>query len=460
MFRQTSPDSLNIIADGSELALTEQHTAQSSANIPEYLLCKNRLQERAQRSTVFVDGKYITSPNTFPHRKAAEQDVASVALASLTQKIKEEGYSLIREDTVFCKSILNEYATKMNLEKPTYTTIQPKGLLPVFISSLVFNGDNHTGEAGRTKKEAEQLAAQAVILSIFGNSESGTVILEIVKSKFKLYAALNKVKDSNISQSSDTPLGPNTGTGLFFPFRSEKEVESTGNGSVSLVVNTNLPFGNEKRVESTGKGKAPLVVNTGIPFGNEKRVESTGNGNAPLVVSTGIPLGNGKEVGITRGDNRGTSTMGNAPLVVNTGIPFGNKKEVGITQGDNRGTSTMGNAQVNTGIPFGNGKEVGITKGANKVTSTTISEGFANQLNSILAMQQPFHEWKKLKREPSPMPFTPTAFVPPAMEQPLSVGPSSAKKRNRKNKKKKKQLQVNTLFRAACSAALNQACPS
>lgn len=78
----------------------------------------------------------------------------------------------IVQDTVFCKSILNEYATKMNLEKPTYTTrstIQPKGLLPVFISSLVFNGVNYTGEVGRNKKEAEQLAARAVILSIFGN---------------------------------------------------------------------------------------------------------------------------------------------------------------------------------------------------------------------------------------------------------------------------------------------------
>lgn len=57
----------------------------------------------------------------------------------------------------------------MNLEKPTYTTVQPEGLLPVFVSSLVFNGVTYTGDAGRNKKEAEQLAARTVILSILGN---------------------------------------------------------------------------------------------------------------------------------------------------------------------------------------------------------------------------------------------------------------------------------------------------
>lgn len=72
------------------------------------------------------------------------------------------------QDTVFCKSILNEFATKMNIEMPTYNTIKPEGLLPVFISSLVFNGVSYTGGAGKNKKEAEQLAARAVILSLLG----------------------------------------------------------------------------------------------------------------------------------------------------------------------------------------------------------------------------------------------------------------------------------------------------
>ncbi|KAB1222261.1 Double-stranded RNA-binding protein 4 [Morella rubra] len=165
--------------------------AQSTSSIiPEQLMHKNRLQEYAQRSaiplpvyqtvnegsqhapqfrsTVLVDGASYTSPNTFSHRKAAEQDVAKIALANILQKIKEEGCPLILQDTVFCKSILNEFAVKMNLEMPTYSTIQPEGLLPTFISSLVFSGESYTGEAGRNKKEAEQLAARAVILSLLG----------------------------------------------------------------------------------------------------------------------------------------------------------------------------------------------------------------------------------------------------------------------------------------------------
>lgn len=69
---------------------------------------------------------------------------------------------------MFCKSILNEFATKMNMELPTYNTTKPEGLLPVFKSSLVFNGASYTGSVGKNKKEAEQLAARAAILSLLG----------------------------------------------------------------------------------------------------------------------------------------------------------------------------------------------------------------------------------------------------------------------------------------------------
>ena len=70
---------------------------------------------------------------------------------------------------VLCKSILNEFAIKMNLEKPTYNTAQPesKGLLPVF-SSLDFNGISYTDGHSGNKKEVEQLAALAIIISLLG----------------------------------------------------------------------------------------------------------------------------------------------------------------------------------------------------------------------------------------------------------------------------------------------------
>ncbi|GFY93686.1 hypothetical protein Acr_09g0001320 [Actinidia rufa] len=145
----------------------QEYTQRTGIPLPIYQTVNEGVQHAPRfRSTVFVDGAYFTSPNTFTNRKAAEQDVATVALDGINQKIREEGYPLICQDTIFCKSILNEYAVKMSLEKPTYKTIQPEGLLPVFVSSLVFNGVTYNGEPGRNKKEAEQLAARAVILSI------------------------------------------------------------------------------------------------------------------------------------------------------------------------------------------------------------------------------------------------------------------------------------------------------
>ncbi|KAH7574862.1 hypothetical protein JRO89_XS02G0014300 [Xanthoceras sorbifolium] len=84
--------------------------------------------------TVMVDGKTYTSSNTFSHRKAAEQDVAKLALKCISKKIKNEECPPIVEvccsvitDTIFCKSILNEFTVNMSLKRPTYNTIQPEG---------------------------------------------------------------------------------------------------------------------------------------------------------------------------------------------------------------------------------------------------------------------------------------------------------------------------------------------
>ncbi|XP_057500282.1 double-stranded RNA-binding protein 4-like [Actinidia eriantha] len=285
----------------------QEYTQRTGIPLPIYQTVNEGVQHAPRfRSTVFVDGAYFTSPNTFTNRKAAEQDVATVALDGINQKIREEGYPLICQDTIFCKSILNEYAVKMSLEKPTYKTIQPEGLLPVFVSSLVFNGVTYNGEPGRNKKEAEQLAARAVILSISGNSESGTVIFEIIKSKFRLYAALHKVKDLN------------------------------------------------------NNGYMPSAVNVGTSFGS----------------------------------------------------------------------------------PPCKGKEVEVFEDANRLPNSIMPETCSVQLPNIPAMHQPFHEFKKPKWEPSSDAFTPIVFVPPALEKPLGVGPSSVKKRNRKKKKSTKKGQI------------------
>uniref|UniRef100_A0A2P2PKW9 Uncharacterized protein MANES_01G116100 n=1 Tax=Rhizophora mucronata TaxID=61149 RepID=A0A2P2PKW9_RHIMU len=206
--------------------------ASTSTNVLEHSH-KNKLQEYAQRSslplpiyyvinegsphapkfraTVLIEGEEYTSPNTFSHRKEAEQDVAKLALERISERVREEGCPLILEDTVFCKSILHEFAVKMNMQLPTYDTVQPQRLLPVFASSLVFNGVTYSGGTGRNKKEAEQLAARASIISLLGDSGLGTILSEIIKSKVKLYAALDKVKDPNSAQHDTLRIAMNIG---------------------------------------------------------------------------------------------------------------------------------------------------------------------------------------------------------------------------------------------------------
>ncbi|KAJ6936089.1 hypothetical protein NC652_010971 [Populus alba x Populus x berolinensis] len=107
---------------------------------------------------------------------------------------------LLLPDTLFCKSILNEFTVKVHLAKPTYNTVQSLGLLPVIVSTLIFNGGSYTGDTGRNKKKAEQLATYTVILSLPGDSGSLKILYEIIKSKRKHYAALDKVKDPSHSQ--------------------------------------------------------------------------------------------------------------------------------------------------------------------------------------------------------------------------------------------------------------------
>ncbi|KMT18651.1 hypothetical protein BVRB_2g027800 [Beta vulgaris subsp. vulgaris] len=223
------------------LVLSEQKEQQQSFS--DNLLYKNRLQEFTQRahiqfpvyhtvneagprdlpkfrSTVEVDGETYSCLNTFSSRKAAEKDVAKIALEGIYKKIQncitkkttEGGFPPILQDKIFCKSILHEFATKMNMEKPKYDTAKVEGLIPVFTSSLVFNGMKYPGGPSVSKKEAEQLAARAAILSILADSGLGMHLLEIVKSKGKFYSAVHDHisgdTDASLLQShSGTPVG-------------------------------------------------------------------------------------------------------------------------------------------------------------------------------------------------------------------------------------------------------------
>ena len=112
----------------------------------------------------WVDGESYKSPNTFQQRKLAEEDPCKVAILSIMLKLKNEALHHVQQDKTLCKSILVEYAVRMYIQMPTYETTGSYSPIPVFRSSLVFNGVSYSGDECKSKKEAEQSAACAVIL--------------------------------------------------------------------------------------------------------------------------------------------------------------------------------------------------------------------------------------------------------------------------------------------------------
>ncbi|KAK9677557.1 hypothetical protein RND81_11G151600 [Saponaria officinalis] len=175
------------------------------------ILCDDTLPKF--RSTVEVDGKEYISTNTFTTRKAAEQDAAKFSLECISKNIKDcvprntndGGFSPIHKDKMFSKPILYEFAMKKNLEKPTYYTVKLESAFPHFVLSLVFDGVKYTGEPSANKKEAEQLAARVVILSVLANSGVDTLLSEIVKSKAKLISAAQQQYTPSTESAPEIP---------------------------------------------------------------------------------------------------------------------------------------------------------------------------------------------------------------------------------------------------------------
>ncbi|KAI3981344.1 hypothetical protein MKX01_001789 [Papaver californicum] len=258
-----------------------QSTSSNGSGVPpEPLMYKNHLITYTQRSTiplpvyesinlgyrctVHVDGIAYTSVNTFRNPKDAEQDASKVALESIAKKIKEESIGIINQDTVSCKSILNEYAVKMNLPIPTYTTTQPE-LLPIFISSLEFNGKSYTGPAARNKKDSERLAARMAIHSIIGTSGSGTSpsLLEIIISKSRLSNAPRMLEESQTIQDSHTAMYAIPGSNCGGSTRKRKQILNPSSQTFDEGVTSAPPPSEYKKP----KEKDSFEMNAG-PIGN------------------------------------------------------------------------------------------------------------------------------------------------------------------------------------------------
>ncbi|KAF2281647.1 hypothetical protein P3X46_002526 [Hevea brasiliensis] len=125
--------------------------------------------EPSFRSTVIVkDVRYDSLPGFF-NRKAAEQSAAEVALLELAKSDEvNECISQPVHETGLCKNLLQEYAQKMNYAIPVYQCQKNEtpGRTTHFKCTVEIGGIQYIGASAKTKKEAEIKAARTALLAI------------------------------------------------------------------------------------------------------------------------------------------------------------------------------------------------------------------------------------------------------------------------------------------------------
>ncbi|KAH8960388.1 hypothetical protein BDL97_06G129700 [Sphagnum fallax] len=151
---------------------------------------KNQLQELAQRScfnlpayaciregpdhaprfkaTVNFNGEVFESPNYWGTLRQAEHAAAEVALNTLSRRGPSQSLAArILDETGVCKNLLQETAQRAGVSLPVYSTIRSgPGHLPVFTCVVEVAGLTFSGEAAKTKKQAEKNAAMAAWLAL------------------------------------------------------------------------------------------------------------------------------------------------------------------------------------------------------------------------------------------------------------------------------------------------------
>ncbi|ONK60826.1 uncharacterized protein A4U43_C08F23100 [Asparagus officinalis] len=197
-----------------------------------------------EKSSVIVDGTKFVSPHVFLRQKEAKQNAAKLALDGVLSKMKLDGISLIPNDTTFCKTILHEYAAKMNLELPRYTTSKSGAHFSTFITSVFFDGKTYKGVPARSKRDAEQLGARTVVDWILGKSDRSIVMAEIIKSKGKFFDAFSSGNGSFVPHDDVMPLKMTLDYQHGSIAASEKDMHSGSTAPQNNIVLLNASFAN------------------------------------------------------------------------------------------------------------------------------------------------------------------------------------------------------------------------
>lgn len=142
-----------------------QELAQRSCfNLPSYS-CIRQGPDHAPRfkACVNFNGEIFESPNYCTTLRQAEHSAAEVALNVLSTRGPSRSLTArVLDETGIYKNLLQETAHRAGLRLPVYTSVRSgPGHVPTFTCSVELAGMNFTGEAAKTKKQAEKNAAIA-----------------------------------------------------------------------------------------------------------------------------------------------------------------------------------------------------------------------------------------------------------------------------------------------------------
>ncbi|KAE9590214.1 putative double-stranded RNA-binding domain-containing protein [Lupinus albus] len=110
---------------------------------------------------VTIDGQTFESPKLFATLKDAENAAAEVALMSLSPGRAQE------EQIGLYKNLLQELVQRKGFRLPSYNTKKyGEAHMPMFVSQVEVEGETFTGQAAKSKKQAEMSAAKVAYMSL------------------------------------------------------------------------------------------------------------------------------------------------------------------------------------------------------------------------------------------------------------------------------------------------------
>lgn len=131
------------------------------------------------KACVNFNGESFESPGYFPTLRHAEHAAAEIALKDLQCRMASpNSLAKILDESGVCKNLLQENAQRASVPLPVYSTRKSgPGHQPVFTCTVEVAAMQFTGEPAKTKKQAEKNAALAAWSALRKRPEGKTALL-------------------------------------------------------------------------------------------------------------------------------------------------------------------------------------------------------------------------------------------------------------------------------------------